>query len=880
MSDKIKVPGYAKKVKYTDGIEYRNFSPDLVGFQLASDGGTPLFTMGNFNITTNLDPKVTKKFVSNKYSSFLTLLDLKVTETLNSELLNNNATVILNLDKTNLNYYAKFGSLTEFVRVSLESIITKWPASLYMTPYTQTSTGQIVNGFTFENYTYDSLTEISTFRIPTNFINNKFELNYLQNGSIVDTFNATNDLRNFTVNYQSYVVYYNNQEYPLLNITAATKTVNDYLYLEIQGNPFSGLGATSKVNYHIKPEKIKTEIFFNSLPDLEYYLLSRDVIPLYTATFKYPVKSDTGVILYISDTITWPVSDGYNIDFNTTNYEDYATKLLDISTKNDLVNSNLMVRYLVSESISAFDTTPVHLSEFHQDTSGQKVNKTLQIYGRSFDEINNFIEGIAFAHTVTYDKENNTPDIYLKNLARVLGWELVSSVIENDLLTNYVSNKKSTFSGQSVGLTPVEADIELWRRLILNTPWLWKSKGARKSIEFLLRFIGTPSGLVTFNEYIYKADKPIDVNLFKTLLELNNLDVDLTQYPFDSDGYPKALPNTTDMYFQNYGLWFRETGGINSNVDILAGNNPHVGPYDRGSKYINQFKNLIPNFSSVTVTSQTITTSSDNLYYNYDLGTFDGVSTATTVDTVEILSTDNVNIEDCLDVIKKIEVNPNLPTVLNDCGCEIDNSDKILSITIKKNQEVINTDETVCGNDFVSFENDFEEGLFVFYRYQYNLDGSVYVNPALIPILDASNYAQPECCTLNGGTPFLFEDIQNAVVVNSGYVCCDNTNRCGCTIACGWDIEMAPITIGGAQYLNFIKPNGSHAVVTPDGCNCSIKNTTPVPNILDPHTNQVGYGCQLTPDGLIDLQLGSISQLKLFYQGRVLQTESCYNTNG
>lgn len=28
MSDKIKVVGYAKKVTYTDGIEYRNFSPD------------------------------------------------------------------------------------------------------------------------------------------------------------------------------------------------------------------------------------------------------------------------------------------------------------------------------------------------------------------------------------------------------------------------------------------------------------------------------------------------------------------------------------------------------------------------------------------------------------------------------------------------------------------------------------------------------------------------------------------------------------------------------------------------------------------------------------------------------------------------------------
>ena len=46
------VAGYTKKEVYNGKIEYRPFNPDLVGLQLASDGGTPLFTMGNFSITT------------------------------------------------------------------------------------------------------------------------------------------------------------------------------------------------------------------------------------------------------------------------------------------------------------------------------------------------------------------------------------------------------------------------------------------------------------------------------------------------------------------------------------------------------------------------------------------------------------------------------------------------------------------------------------------------------------------------------------------------------------------------------------------------------------------------------------------------------------
>jgi hypothetical protein len=76
------------------------------------------------------------------------------------------------------------------------------------------------------------------------------------------------------------------------------------------------------------------------------------------------------------------------------------------------------------------------------------MNKTLHIYGRNFDEINKYIKGISFSNVVTYDKQDNTPDIYLKNLASVLGWDLISSVVENGLSLCYIN--KSTYSGHTV----------------------------------------------------------------------------------------------------------------------------------------------------------------------------------------------------------------------------------------------------------------------------------------------------------------------------------------------------------------------------------------------------------------------------------------------
>ncbi len=367
MAKKIKVAGYSEKTSYNGNIEYRNFSPDLVGVQLASHGGTPLFTMGNFAITTNLDPKIDKNYVTGKFSDFVTLdnLNLSVLET--QVLLQNNISTFLNLDTSKLKNYALFGSMTEYMRIVLEEIITKWPASLYASPFVNIDGSDYV-GNTYEDYTYDLATNESNFKVNTTFLINQYQINFLTNGTIIDTFNETNDLRNMTMNYGSYAILFNDLEYDVLSFTGSTFEINDYIYFKVKGNPFTG-GTSSNIYYHIKPKKVVENTFFNSLTGLGEYLLNRQSLPLYKATFEYPTRTDSGMVLYTTKSLTWPVSDGYNIDFDTSDYTEYATQLLKIATNYDLNETNLMSRFLVSDSISAFDTTPVHLDEAHQDTT-------------------------------------------------------------------------------------------------------------------------------------------------------------------------------------------------------------------------------------------------------------------------------------------------------------------------------------------------------------------------------------------------------------------------------------------------------------------------------------------------------------------------------
>ena len=863
---RVKVVGYAKRELFGNGIEYRNFSPDLVGLQIASEGGTPLFTMGNFNITTNMDPKSDKFFITNKFSNFVSLTDLDLTLADANKLLTNNAGVLLNLDKGNLKYNAQFGSLNEFVRVSLENIITNWPASLFLSNTALDVYNNTLIGNTYDNYTYDYLTDTANFRVNTTFIKNNYQLNILKNGNIIDSFNSTNDLRNVTVNYAAYAVLINNVEYSVLNFTAATYTTNDYIFFTVKGDPFSGV-SSSNISYHIKPNKTKEETFFNELPDFEFHLLNRLITPKYTATFNYSIKSDAGMILYVTDSVTWPTTDGYNIDFDTNAYVDYVTKLLDISTNNDLSTSDLMNRYLVSDSISSFDTAPINLYDLDQDSTGQKVTKTLRIYGRSFDEINNFIDGISFANTVSYNKQDNIPDIYIKNLARVLGWELTSSIIENGLLSSYVTTSKSSYEGQLVGLTAVEADVELWRRIILNSPWLWKSKGARKSIEFLLKFIGVPLGLVTFNEYIYKAEAPIDIDLFKTVLDLNGLDnTDLSIYPIDRDGYPLPLQDTGSLYYQNYGLWFRETGGANSTHDILTGNNPHLGPYDRGYAYINQFKGLIPNFSAVTITGETFITGTTALFTNYNIGDI----TNYTGETYVSATTDNGTvIGECYVFTPSIIPDPNPQPTANECGCSPASDDDALSICIGITDEV---ETTIC-KDMANSPKLNNFGYLDFEYYKYSIDG----NP--LPTPNSSIYATKECCKSRQGIPTIYSIMENDNLINTGYVCCmtkDPSGNCGCNVACKWLPIYQPILLPldstrQSTYMVFIKEDGTLGVTTPDGSNCLIgktRFTIPTPGITDPYTGEVGYACKLTQNGIEDLARGESGDMATFLQNK------------
>lgn len=662
-NNRIKVAGYAKRVFFNDGIEYRNFSPNLVGRQLTSQGGTPLFTMGNFAVTTNIDPKPDKVFNQGTFSDFLTLDDV-TDENPNVLKIEKNVKTQLNLDITDPLQYVWYGSFVEFNRVSLEDISNRWPAAIYVDNKVGSITGDSVT-----NYFYDTLNDETTFKVNSKYFYNPFSVKYTTDSANVFEEEDITDLRNLTLNYGKYNIEYGGRSYKLVDFTGSTQKTNSEVTIKVEGNPFniltnsdgSFLSSQGSFQYFIKPNEIELETFFSSLTEYQRNIINRDTYPLYKSTFSFPVNGIDGTIIYQEQTIIFPITkDGYNLNFFDGLYLSFLENLNTIAEMFDQNQTNLMVRKYTAEVINSFDTIPRGDGN-DLTNNGQKMTNVLNVYGREFDEVKKYITGIKYAHVVTYNKKNNTPDILVKDLARMLGFEGFDFLSNLDINKIFLpSEGVESFSGQSKNYTNKEVETEVYRRIILNIAWLWKSKGTRKSVEYLFRMMGAPESVVVFDEYVYVADKPIDIEAVKRILYLYTGETDISDLPFDEDGYPLPPKNTRDLYFQSDGGWYRETGGDSTGIDTNLGNNPHVGPYDGGNRYLSQFTDscFVPNFSGITEFNTTGTTLYENVFVNYNDGIFNGLNSINELYVTTLEGINNQLLTDCFDVTYNLEESP------------------------------------------------------------------------------------------------------------------------------------------------------------------------------------------------------------------------------
>lgn len=597
------------------------FADDLVGFQLVQGGG---LTQGNFEFTQAVTEKSNRTFEVGAFSAPITLDTLQIDSILESKrIVADNYKVYPNFDLTDVTNFTLYGSLTKRISTSVQHIINFFPASFESNFY-QPNFG---TGNTATNIIYDQITDETTFDIDVENLFNPFGIDTSENA--VNNFLSreiqVSPLRNFTSENLKYALFTTAGTYDIVFIVPSSASTSGTLTITIKGNPFSGVSTTTE-NLLFRPNDYEVEVVFQQdFDEVERFLLNRLISPPYTSIFQVPQQNEQGLLYTQKQGVTWPLDGTWNLDIRSTLFSNYLNTLSNITTQIDEYKTNLISRFLTTGSLKDFDTID------------QKSEKMFQIYGRSFDETKKFIDALAFMNSVNYNIGNDIPSQLLKNLAQTLGWKTnISPISQDDFLSSVFGNTSEIeFPGYSKPLTPDEVNYQYYRNLILNSAFLFKSKGTRKSIESLMRLIGAPEALIEFNENIYMADQVINMNRFENFFanisggtyakQTPTLDSSITysirgvvytgytsvysyqsvtltidDYPVDDQGYPMAPEDNEDYYYQKGAGWFEVTPQhrspeiIDLNASIFTGANPSVQtslePFTYGQKYLDRFR--------------------------------------------------------------------------------------------------------------------------------------------------------------------------------------------------------------------------------------------------------------------------------------------------
>lgn len=595
------------------------FSNNLVGVQLVTGGG---LTQANFNFTTGISEKQNRTFNIGTFSDPISLESMNIENQVESNMiLANNYTVYPNYDLSQVTNFTQYGSLVKRLSTSITKIINYYPAGIEV----NSKTPKFNTQETAFNITYDAVENDTTFEISLEGLSNPFGIDFSINSDTNMRFNEmeVSPLRNMTREYRKYVLYVKGQQFPV-NFLYPTTSTSTSLKLIVDGNPFTG----NSISYDylvIRPSDFEINKVFNMDFDaVEQFLLNRQITPPYTAQFIVPKEQEDGTFVLSKQSATWPKGGLWNLDILSVSFDNYLTQINEFAINLDKFQTNIISRFLTTGALKEFDTPD------------QKFEKLLQIYGRSFDETKTFIAALGNINSVHYTVKNDIPSQLLKNLAQTLGWSTNFSPISNeDLLQAVFSTQPNTFPGLQVGPTPEEINYQFYRNIIINSAYLFKSKGTRKSIESLLRMIGAPEALIDFNEYVYVADQRINMSEFNTqyaqislgtvttqLPVLDTADVfsiqgvqytgftttstntnvltTRTDYPVDEFGCPKMPTPSETYYFQIGGGWFESTPQhrmpefATPTNQVFTGNNPNFQtqllPFNYGEEYLQRYR--------------------------------------------------------------------------------------------------------------------------------------------------------------------------------------------------------------------------------------------------------------------------------------------------
>jgi len=423
-----------------------------------------IFTFGSFRMERNFNDNVlTGDSRSINFNNFSTLETLDYTQTYDQKKSFSVSNNELNLKENEPNSYAYFGSFYSTVALAINNILENFPYALLG--------NQIID---YSNYT-TGITIFSSFKIPYSSITNQGDI--IINTGSTQEISLVNNINNFSIQLSGSNIIYDIVDYKYIAPTGNTP----HLQFNIKGDLFSGSTATTfSAPIYIRPSEVIYNTYLHNLSRLESQILLDGDFSIPNAT----IPDQYDIINF-----KWPkIIDGFNPDTYGFSFEEYQTRFFYACDLVDNDKTNIMFRTFFPENFIELD------DEFND------IKSLAEVYTKEFDQIKQFIDGIAFAHSINYEKEESVSNKFLFKLSNLLGWELSSSFDETNMFEYLIGDIENDGSLSAL-------NIEIWKRILVNIVWLYKKKGTRDALQFIFKLIGAPDCLINLNEFVYEIQK-------------------------------------------------------------------------------------------------------------------------------------------------------------------------------------------------------------------------------------------------------------------------------------------------------------------------------------------------------------------------------------
>lgn len=278
--------------------------------------------------------------------------------------------------------------------------------------------------------------------------------------------------------------------------------------------------------------------YFDGLDGFERLLLTKKSDPIYSCTLRTPIKKNTNHYgYYIANRQYQFPAFGYCVLCDGVQFKAYVDSLYELATIMDELFTDNIWQNMTHESIINFDWT--YKKDFEEGDEmdnifgGTRMKDMLRIYGRFFDDIKRYIDGIKLKNCVTLDGVGCLPNAELSDKAALAGWEVYSTKLEDntnialssDFVEENVTKRLSRWGATSLlhkvldnaepqteielawnwdcdaqpkwypgmsadRVTQNDVDNYFMRMLTLFGPHIFRKKGTKQSIEMTFGLFG------------------------------------------------------------------------------------------------------------------------------------------------------------------------------------------------------------------------------------------------------------------------------------------------------------------------------------------------------------------------------------------------------